>query len=318
MHLFPKTHFDFLKMRWAFFACSAIIIGGSIASIATRGVKFGIDFTGGTVVQVTFEKPLELKDLRPVVDKVVPNAAIQHFTGTNTFSIRIQSDVKRSAEQLEKELSDIQAAIPGNTMHVDTKEYVGPAVGKHLFQQALWAIVLSLAGIIVYLGFRFANPIWGIAGIVALFHDVFATYGLFSVLGKEVDLLIISAILTIGGYSIHDTIVIFDRMREKLKHMHKEPLYTVMNESINETLSRTVITSMTVFVVVTILFLYGGPVIHSFALAMVFGCLVGTYSSVAVAVPLVYEWALHSGSERKVEAAQASASPVKKPKPIKK
>jgi preprotein translocase subunit SecF len=318
MHLFPKTHFDFIKMRWPFFIFSALLIGGSVVSIATKGVKYGIDFTGGTLVQLTFEKPLETKDLRKAFEKAgVVEPGIQHFTGTNTYSVRIQSDVKRSAEQLEKELVEVQASLSDNNMHVDTKEYVGPAVGKHLFQQALWAIVLSLAGIIVYLGFRFANPVWGLAGIVALLHDVFATYGLFSILGKEVDLLIVSAILTIGGYSIHDTIVIFDRMREKGRIMHKESLYRVMNESINETMSRTVITSMTVFVVVLILYLFGGSVIHHFALAMVFGCLIGTYSSVAVAVPLVYEWSVHMGGA-KTAPPQAPASGVKKPKPIKK
>jgi len=191
---------------------------------------------------------------------------------------------------LEKQLQAIQAALPGTTMRVDSKSYVGPAVAKHLFQQALLAVVLSLAGIVVYVGLRFANPIWGVAHIIALLHTLIATYGLFSVLGTDIDLLIISAILTVGGYSIHDTIVIFDRMREKLRLMRKEPLAQIMNESMNETLSRTVITSFTVFVVVSILYVVGGPVIHHFAMAMVFGTIVGTYSSIAVAAPLVYEW----------------------------
>jgi preprotein translocase subunit SecF len=316
MHLFPKTHFDFLKMRWGFFVVSGILLGGSVISLATRGVKYGIDFTGGTVVQLTFDKPVEVKELRSAVEKAgIDNPAIQHYTDSNTFSVRIQSDAKRSAEQLEKDLIAIDALFPSNKMHVDSKEYVGPSVGKHLFMQALWAIFLSLAGIILYLAFRFSNPIWGIAGIIALFHDIFATYGLFSLLGVEVDLLIVSAILTIGGYSIHDTIVIFDRMREKLKHARKESLATVMNESINETLSRTIITSGTVFVVVMILYLFGGQVIHHFAMAMVFGCIVGTYSSIAVAAPLVYEWHLRSGGERRPDP---SSAPVKKPKPIKK
>ena len=316
MHLFPKTHFDFLKMRWGFFVVSGILIAGSVVSLATKGVKYGIDFTGGTVVQLTFDKPVEVKTLRGAMEKAgIDNPAIQHYNDTNTFSVRFQADAKRSAEQLEKDLTAISASFGDNKMRVDSKEFVGPSVGKHLFMQALWAIVLSLAGIIIYLAFRFSNPIWGVAGIIALFHDIFCTYGLFSILGKEVDLLIVSAILTIGGYSIHDTIVIFDRMREKLKHMRKEPLSTVMNESINETLSRTVITSFTVFVVVMILFLFGGQVIHHFAMAMVFGCIVGTYSSIAVAAPLVYEWHVRSGAERRVEASSAA---VKKPKPIKK
>ncbi len=318
MHLFPKTHFDFLKMRWVFFAFSGILLGASILSIFTRGVKYGIDFTGGTLVQVTFKDPIKPAQVRAAIEKAgVRHEGLQHFTDTNTFQIRIQSDPTRSAEQLEKELVDMQAAVPDNHFTVDSKEYVGPAVGQHLFKQALLALVLSLSGIIIYLAFRFSNPVWGVAGIVALLHDVLATYGLFSMLGLEVDLLIISAILTIGGYSIHDTIVIFDRMREKGRSMHKESLYRIMNESMNETLSRTVITSMTVFVVVLILFLFGGSTIHWFAFAMVFGCLVGTYSSVAVAAPLVYEWQTR-GQAKRAEAPAPTKGSATKPKQIKK
>ncbi|MBI5629422.1 MAG: protein translocase subunit SecF [Elusimicrobia bacterium] len=300
MHIFPKTHFDFLAWRRKFFFISALLLGGSIISLAVRGVKYGIDFTGGTVLQITFDKPLELSELRAAVEKAgLADAALQHFSGTSTFVIRIQADPNQSAEKIEKQLAAIQAAVGEDKFRVDNKEFVGPAVGKHLFRQALWAIVLSLAGIIVYLAFRFANPMWGVAGIVALFHDVLATYGLFSVLGAEVDLLIISAILTIGGYSIHDTIIILDRMREKMRIMRKDPLNVVMNESINETLSRTVITSLTVLAVVIIVFFFGGKVIHHFAMAMVFGVIVGTYSSIAVAAPLVYEWSLHSRTAAK-------------------
>ena len=292
MQLFhQKTHIDFLGLRYKFFIISAVLLGASFISLAVRGMKYSIDFTGGTTVQVTFEKPVQAEDLRAATEKAgIPNAMLQHYTDTNTFLIRIQADVQRSAQELEKQLQDVQAALPETNMRVDSKSYVGPAVAKHLFQQALLAVVISLAGIITYVGFRFANPIWGVAHIVALLHTLIATCGLFSLLGIDIDLLIISAILTVGGYSIHDTIVIFDRMREKLMHMRKEPLAQVMNESMNETLSRTVITSFTVLVVVTILYVVGGPVIHHFAMAMVFGTIVGTYSSIAVAAPLVYEW----------------------------
>ena len=292
MQLFrEKTRIDFLGLRYKFFVISGLLLGASFLSLAVRGVKYSIDFTGGTTVQVTFSQPVEVQELRAAIEKAgIPNAALQHYTDTNTFVIRIQADVQRSAEELERQLQAIQAALPAAKMRVDSKSYVGPAVAKHLFQQALLAVVLSLAGIVVYVGFRFANPIWGVAHIIALLHTLIATYGLFSVLGTDIDLLIISAILTVGGYSIHDTIVIFDRMREKLRIKRKEPLAQIMNESMNETLSRTVITSFTVFVVVSILYVVGGPVIHHFAMAMVFGTIVGTYSSIAVAAPLVYEW----------------------------
>lgn len=290
MHLFPKTHLDFLGKRRMFYVISAILLGGSAVSLMTHGVKYGIDFTGGTEAQISFEKPIDLSKVRAAADKAgMHNAALQSYVGgtKSAFSIRMQAE---TAEAVDQQLNALKAQLPDDHMTVESKDFVGPSVGRHLFKQALLAIMLSLAGIIIYLGFRFDNLVWGAAGIIALLHDVLATYGLFSMMGYEVDLLIISAILTIGGYSIHDTIVIFDRMREKLRHMHKEPLAVVMNESINETLSRTVITSGTVLLVVSILFFFGGPVMHHFALAMVFGAIVGTYSSIAVAAPLAYDW----------------------------
>ena len=265
----------------------------------TRGIKYGIDFTGGTELQLTFDKPLDTSSLRKALAASgVANPAIQRYVGTNTYMVRIQAVEQKSSDALDAELAALQNALPGNALHVDSKSYVGPSVGKHLFQQALWAIVLSLSGIIIYLGFRFSNPVWGLAGIIALFHDVLATYGFFSMMGFHIDLLIVSAILTIGGYSIHDTIVIFDRIREKLRIMRKEPLRQVMDESMNETLSRTIITSSTVLIVVSILYFFGGKVIHHFALAMVFGTIVGTYSSIAIAAPLVYEWTLRHSTGR--------------------
>ncbi|MBI3553656.1 MAG: protein translocase subunit SecF [Elusimicrobia bacterium] len=314
MQLFPKTHFDFLGLRWKFFALSGLLLGGSVVSLMTRGVKYGIDFTGGTVVTVTFEKPLELSRLRYAAAQAgMQDPGLQQFTGTNTFVIRIQSDVKQSAELIESQLTAIQGVVGSeNKLRIDNKEYVGPAVGRYLFRQALLAICLSLTLIILYLGFKFKDLIWGVAGVIALFHDVLATYGFFSILGAEVDLLIISAILTIGGYSIHDTIVIFDRMREKGKIMRKDPLGQVMNESMNETLSRTIITSGTVLVVVSILYFFGGKVIHHFAMAMVFGTIVGTYSSIAVAAPLVYEWNLRLTRQNR---PQSVPPPTSRPKP---
>ncbi len=326
MQLFPKTHFDFLGLRWKFFAVSGLLLGGSVVSLMVRGIKYGIDFTGGTEIQMSFDKAINTSDLRKALTASgLTNPAIQRYVGSNTFMVRVQnSDQNSSSDALDTQLKNLQAALPGNTFHVDSKSYVGPAVGKHLFQQALWAIALSLSGIIIYLGFRFANPVWGLAGIIALFHDVLATYGFFSLMGFHVDLLIVSAILTIGGYSIHDTIVIFDRIREKLRIMRKESLRQVMDESMNETLSRTIITSSTVLIVVSILYFFGGKVIHHFALAMVFGTIVGTYSSIAVAAPLVYEWTLRHErgrpDEKPVVASKNSGSSKyerKSKKPVK-
>jgi preprotein translocase subunit SecF len=308
MQLFPKTHFDFLGLRWKFFAVSGILLGGSLISLMTRGVKYGIDFTGGTELQLSFQKPINTSNLRKALAAAgIENPAIQRYVGSNIFMVRVQAAKLASSEELDVKLNSLKNILAQNVLHIDSKSYVGPSVGKHLFQQALWAIILSLAGIIVFLGFRFSNPVWGLAGIIALFHDVLATYGFFSLMGFHIDLLIVSAILTIGGYSIHDTIVIFDRIREKLRVMRKESLRKVMDESMNETLSRTIITSSTVLIVVSILYFFGGKVIHHFALAMVFGTIVGTYSSIAIAAPLVYEWTLRNSAGRQDERP----SPVK-------
>ncbi|MBI5883050.1 MAG: protein translocase subunit SecF [Elusimicrobia bacterium] len=291
MQFIGKTTIDFVGNRWKLFLLSGFLVGGSIVSLATRGLVFGIDFTGGTVVQVTFEKPMNLGDLRKAVEESgIPDASLQSFPKTNTFSIRMKSGEEASAADIEVQVAAIQKAVGENKFRIESQEFVGPAVGKHLYRQALWAIVLSLLGIIVYIAFRFENPIWGVAGVVAIGHDVLATLGLFSVTGCEVDLLIVSALLTIAGYSINDTIVIFDRMRELMKLYRHEPLDATINRAVNETLSRTIITNGTVFTVVLILFLLGGKVIHNFAMAMVFGAVVGTYSTIAIASPMVFEW----------------------------
>ena len=294
-------------MRWKFFIFSAALMAAGALSLATRGIRYGIDFTGGTLIQITFQKPITLSELRKAADAGgLGDVSLQSFERTNTFSLRIQSDPNSSALKLEEYLKTLQAAVPNDEFVVDRKEYVGPVVGKHLFRQALWAVVLSLSSMIIYLAFRFDNPIWGFSGVIALAHDVFLTYALFSVVGAEVDLLIVTALLTIAGYSIHDTIVVFDRMREKLRLLRGAPIYGVINDSMNETLSRTIITSMLVFVVVFILFIFGGKVIHHFAMAMVFGVGFGTYSSVAIAAPLVYEWQVRHARGRAASAPAAS------------
>ncbi|MHB2026461.1 MAG: protein translocase subunit SecF [Elusimicrobiota bacterium] len=311
MQIFPKTNFDFIGWRWKFFTISGLLLGGSIVSLATRGSKYGIDFTGGTIIQVTFKNSIGIGQVRSALEKNgFTNPLIQNYSGTNTFSIRAQAAPGQDAQSTEKQVSALQSAIPDNPLTLDSKSYVGPAVSRDLFKKAVMAIVFSLMGIIIYLAFRFSNPIWGIAGIIALLHDVLATYGLFSMMGLEVDLLIISALLTIGGYSIHDTIVIFDRMREKMGVMRNAPLDQVINESMNETLSRTIITSGTVLAVVLILYFFGGEVIHHFALALVFGTLVGTYSSIAVAAPLVYEWSVRHSKRPAQSSQQATFKPA--------
>ncbi|MBI4678472.1 MAG: protein translocase subunit SecF [Elusimicrobia bacterium] len=291
MQIIGKTSIDFVGNRWKLFAVSIFLVAASAVSLAKRGLVLGIDFTGGTVIQLAFEKAIALGDLRKAIEAAgEPDASLQSFPKTNAFSIRLKTSLEANAADIEKVLAGVQKEVGDNKFRVESQEYVGPAVGKHLYRQALWAIILSLLGIIVYIAFRFENPIWGVAGVIAIGHDVLATLGLFSITGCEVDLLIVSALLTIAGYSINDTIVIFDRMRELMKLYRHDPLDATINRAVNETLSRTIITNGTIFTVVLILFLLGGKVIHNFAMAMVFGAVVGTYSTIAIASPLVYEW----------------------------
>ena len=201
------------------------------------------------------------------------------------------------AQTVERMVETLQAADPSNAIRVDRKEYVGPAVGRHLQRQAVLAIGLAIAAIIIYVAFRFSNPLWGAAGIVALVHDVAAALGLIAIMQMEVDIVIVAAILTIAGYSINDTIVIFDRMRERLRASSKrEPLGTVINAAINDSLSRTLLTNGMVLAVVAVLFLFGGTVIHDFALVMIAGSIIGTYSTIAIATPLIYEREMRRGA----------------------
>ncbi|MBI4349782.1 MAG: protein translocase subunit SecF [Elusimicrobia bacterium] len=292
-------HIDWVGRRFLFFSLSGLLIAVSAVSILTKGFNYGIDFTGGTFLQVSFAQPVSLADLRSHLQKAgYPDAAPQSFSGTNSFGIRLKGESQMDAQTIEKLIDSLRAAAPENPITLERKEYVGPAVGAHLRRRAILAIIGSLFAIIVYVAFRFANPIWGIAGVIALAHDVVATAGFFAVTGREIDLVIVAALLTIAGYSINDTIVIFDRMRERMRIHRREPMRDLVNTSINETLSRTLMTNACVMAVVASLFVFGGQVIHDFTTAMLFGSIVGTYSTIAVATPLVFQWEEMKGSRR--------------------
>jgi len=309
-----KPSFDFVGKRVVFFPLSAVLVAVSFGLLFTRGLNYGIDFTGGSVVQVTFEKPLELMDLRATLAKAgYADAIPQHFTGTNSFSVRIKARGEESADTAEQFLAALKQAAPSRSFTEDQKEFVGPTVGRHLYKQALFAIVFSILGIVGYVAFRFSNPLWGLAGVLALAHDVVATLGLFSALQLEIDLVMVAAVLTIAGYSINDSIVIFDRLREKMRVMRRETFAEVANASINETLSRTLVTSGTTLIAVVVLFLIGGTVIHDFATALTFGVVVGTYSSIAIAIPVVFQWEASRPANRPKPAPQPSGDKDSRP-----
>jgi preprotein translocase subunit SecF len=287
-----KFTIDWVAKRKLFFAVSSTLLAGSLVSIFTKGFNYGIDFTGGTLVQVTYETPKTLKELRADLGKAgFPAAQPQSFSGTSSFAILEKGADVQDPKLAEEIVAGLQKADPAAKLRVDRKEFVGPTVGKHLKRQATKAIFLAVLAIIAYVAFRFHNPLWGAAGVAAIPHDIIITAGLFSVLGLEIDLVIIAAFLTIAGYSINDTIVIFDRMRENLRSRRGVDMRTLVNDSVNECLSRTIITNSMVFAVVLALFLLGGAVIHNFALAMLVGAMLGTYSTVGVSISLLYQWA---------------------------
>lgn len=277
--------------RPAFVLSIGLILAGCISLIVQKGPNLGIDFTGGTIVQIAFEKPQSIVEVRSVlVGEGIAGFNLQSFVKTNSILIKIKRSEKPSAIVGDVMQKIISEKIPANPFVMERVEFVGPVVGKHLIRQSLMAVIFSMVGIILYVGFRFKSGIWGFAGVVAVLHDVFIVLGIFSICHKEITLTVVAAFLTLAGYSVNDTIVIFDRIRENLRLMRKESLYTIMNQSLNSTLSRTIMTSLTTLVVVAGLFLFGGDVMHDFAFGLLIGIVVGTYSSIFVAVPLVYVW----------------------------
>ncbi|MBU2574547.1 MAG: protein translocase subunit SecF [Elusimicrobia bacterium] len=290
MILIGKTNINFIAKRHIFFAVSGLALAVGIVSVAVKGANLGLDFTGGTLLQVKFDKPITISEVRRAVKAAGIEAGIQTFIGRNAFALKVKGRQENVNEIADKLLQSLKSNIQGNTFSEERRDYVGPVVGRDLSKKALFAIILSLFGIIIYVAFRFSNPVWGAAGVIALLHDVFVTFGAMSITNREVDLVVVAALLTIAGYSINDTIVIFDRMRENIRKFPKMLLGELINVSVNETLSRTLITNMSVLGIVLILFIFGGDVINNFAFAMLVGSIAGTYSTIAISTPLVYQW----------------------------
>ena len=279
---------------------SAVLIVLGVASMVMRGgPKLSIDFIGGTMVAVNYTEPVDINEVRSALDQVTidgqtfdfSNAEIKHFGDESNVVVRLPS-MEDEPEQfahkfVEKMAAAFPALVPDNkTDFILSIEKVGPKIGAELSGDAVMAIFSALALILIYISIRFEFK-YAVGAIAAIAHDVLITLGIFSLMDFEVSLAVIAAFLTIVGYSLNDTIVIFDRIRENVKGLKNATLSSVINESINQSLSRTIITSLTTLFVVMVLFLVGGEVIHTFAFAMIVGVIVGTYSSVFVASPVV-------------------------------
>jgi len=291
MELLGKTNFKFIERRKIAFFVSGLVILVSGYAIFKKGLNLGIDFTGGTVVQINFSQEVTEREMREtLVRHELPGASIQKVPNTNILIIRIRKQNLGPFEIAQKLTSIFKEEFPENQFTIERNEVVGPVVGEYLKKRGIMAFLFAFSGIIIYVGWRFAGGIWGLAGVVALVHDVFITLGVLTLLGKEITLQIVAALLTLAGYSINDTIVVYDRIRESMRLYYKKPLLEVMDLSINETLSRTLMTGVTTLLALLAILFFGGPVIRDFSLAIFIGMFVGTYSSIFVASPLVYIW----------------------------
>ena len=272
---------NFTGMRKPAMILSALLMIASVVSLFTNGLNLGVDFTGGTVIEIGYDKPADVDNIRTILTEANYDAAVQHFGTAKDVLIRIapQDGVERS-----KIGDQVFALLKQTNPEIDLRrvEFVGPQIGDELRDDGGTAMLLALAGILIYVTLRFEFR-FSVGAIIALVHDVLITVGIFSITRIEFDLTILAAILAIIGYSLNDTIVVFDRVRENYLKLRKASSEESVNTSINQTLSRTIVTSLTTLLVLAALFYFGGEIIHGFALAMIIGVIIGTYSSIYVA-----------------------------------
>jgi preprotein translocase subunit SecF len=297
LQILKKTNIDFIGKRYYAFAISGILLVLGLAAfvaIFLGKADLGIDFAGGTMLQGYFEKEVKIGELRAALSRNgYDKAFIQslHRENPNYFLIRVKATTDEDVTKISGDiLGVLDREFPDSKFSLDSVDGIGPAVGKTLQNQARWAVLIALAGILLYIWIRFDFR-FGVAATVTTLHDVLLVLGILFVLQKDITLLVVTALLTLAGYSLNDTVVLFDRVRENLKLFRKKGNFpNTINASINEVLSRTIITSLTTFAVVLTLFLVGGEVVHDFALALMIGIVVGTYSSMFVASPIIMEW----------------------------
>ena len=293
LEILGKTNIDFMgKRRWAFLFSGIMVVLGIVAvvQIARGSANLGIDFAGGTAVQLKFDQAIRIDEARKALEaNGLGSAELQEFGQENKLLIRLKASTTIEEKIAERVVAVFTKEFPANHFVVDSSTEIGPTIGQKLQQDALIAILVSFAGIIFYVAARFELR-FGIAAALATFHDVLAVLGAFYLLDKEITLLVVTALLTLAGYSMTDTVVVFDRIRENLRLRRREGEETIINNAINQVLSRTIVTSLTVVLVLIPLTLAGGEVLHDFSLALLWGVIFGTYSSIFVASPLLLLW----------------------------
>jgi preprotein translocase subunit SecF len=311
MELFRQPNVNWLGKKWYFLGFSLIFSVAGLLSIAFwHHLPLGVDFKGGTQVTVRFSSTPNEDHLRQAIDRAgIHDARIQRISGgpgeTSNQEVISLPQATASDTNHDQGRAAVEAALTANyhdsTFEIVQVDIVGPTAGAQLQKQALLATVYSLIGMLIYLWFRF-ELIYGVAAVVAVFHDTLITVGAFSLSNQEISLTVVAAILTLIGYSMNDTVVVFDRIRENLAASRRESLADVVNRSINQTLSRTVLSSGLTFLTVLSLYLFGGEVLHGFSFALVVGILIGTYSSIAVAAPMLVAWQNYRASKGKAPA----------------
>ncbi|MFQ5630070.1 MAG: protein translocase subunit SecF [bacterium] len=290
LQFIKDTNIDFLsKRKLALMVSGAIILIGIAATIMHGGPDYSIDFLGGTELHVRFSGTPQIGEIRSALADIgFGNAEIKEFGAPQDILIRVEQQ-DTGAEISQPILDTLSSQFASLSPELLQRDIVGPRTGQELRTKTIWAIAIALILILIYIWIRF-EFVFGIGAVAALFHDVLITFGIFSLLRFEISLAVIAAFLTIVGYSLNDTIVVFDRIRENIKRLRREEFNKILNTSINQSLNRTVITSLTTLLVVLVLYLFGGEVLRNFSFALLVGVIIGTYSSVFIATPIVAEW----------------------------
>jgi len=310
MDIFHNTNYDFIRWRWHAIILSLIVILAGAGLMVTRGLPLGIDFSGGTSLVVRFSQPVTLDKVRDAIAPLGGEAVVQQFGDPSEHRVLVRLPQQEGVEEgtaLEQGSQRAEAALKSAglpSFEVDSREIVGPVIGADLQRRGIYAVLTSLAAITIYIGFRFRFS-FAVGAIVATLHDVLVTLAFLMFFKYDITLNVVAAILTITGYSVNDTIVIFDRVRENLRSRRRDPLSQVVNQSVNQTLGRTIITAGTTFLSVLALYLFGGEALEGFAFTMLIGVISGTYSTVFIASAIAILLSQQKGTRGKAQPAAA-------------
>jgi len=310
MDIFHNTNYDFIRWRWHAIILSLIVVLAGAGLMVTRGLPLGIDFSGGTSLVVRFSQPVTLDKVRDAIAPLGGEAVVQQFGDPSEHRVLVRLPQQEGVEEgtaLEQGSQRAEAALKSAglpSFEVDSREIVGPVIGADLQRRGIYAVLTSLAAITIYIGFRFRFS-FAVGAIVATLHDVLVTLAFLMFFRYDISLNVVAAILTITGYSVNDTIVIFDRVRENLRSRRRDPLSQVVNQSVNQTLGRTIITAGTTFLSVLALYLFGGEALEGFAFTMLIGVISGTYSTVFIASAIAILLSQQKGTRGKAQPAAA-------------